>query len=48
MYKLSSLADMTIDGGLISLIFLLLCSTLVSVTIDQHNIWHELEKSLEQ
>lgn len=48
MYKLSSMADMTIDGGLISLILLLLCSTLVSVTIDQHNIWHELEKSLEQ
>jgi paraquat-inducible protein A len=48
MYKLSSLADMTIDGGLLSLILLLLCSTLVSVTMDQHSVWDELEKSLEQ
>jgi paraquat-inducible protein A len=48
MYKLSSLADMTVDGGLFSLVLLLLCSTLVSVTMDQHSIWQELEKSLEQ
>jgi paraquat-inducible protein A len=46
MYKLSSLAQMTIDGGLLSLVLLLLCSTLVSVTMDQHSIWHELELSL--
>jgi paraquat-inducible protein A len=48
MYKLSSLADMTIDGGLLSLVLLLVCSTLVSVTMDEHSIWDELEKSLEQ
>jgi paraquat-inducible protein A len=48
MYKLSSLADMTIDGGLFSLVLLLICSTLVSVTMDEHSIWEELEKSLEQ
>ena len=48
MYKLSSLADMTIDGGLFSLVLLLVCSTLVSVTMDEHSIWEELEKSLEQ
>jgi len=48
MYKLSSLADMTIDGGLFSLLLLLLCSTLVSVTMDQHSIWQKLEESLEQ
>ena len=48
MYKLSSLADMTIDGGLLSLVLLLVCSTLVSVTMDEHRIWDELEKSLEQ
>ena len=48
MYKLSALADMHIDGGLFSLILLLFCSTLVSVTMDQHSIWQELEKSLEQ
>ncbi|NQZ21473.1 MAG: paraquat-inducible protein A [Colwellia sp.] len=47
MYKLSSLADMTIDGGLFSLVLLLLCSTLVSVTMDQHSIWHKLEQALE-
>jgi paraquat-inducible protein A len=48
MYKLSSLADMSIDGGLFSLVLLLLCSTLVSITMDQHSIWHRLEQSLEQ
>jgi paraquat-inducible protein A len=48
MYKLSSLADMTIDGGLFSLVLLLVCSTLVSVTMDEHSIWDELEKSLEE
>lgn len=48
MYKLSSLADMSIDGGLFSLVLLLLCSTLVSVTMDQHSIWQKLEEALEQ
>jgi paraquat-inducible protein A len=48
MYKLSSLADMTIDGGFFSLVLLLVCSTLVSATMDEHSIWEELEKSLEQ
>ena len=48
MYKLSSLADMTIDGGLFSLVLLLVCSTLVSVTMDQNSMWNDLEKSLEQ
>jgi len=47
MYKLSSLADMSIGGGLLSLVLLLLCSTLVSVTMDQHSIWHKLEETLE-
>ncbi len=47
MYKLSSLADMTIDWGLFSLLLLLLCSTLISVTMDQHSIWHKLEQTLE-
>jgi len=48
MYKLSAMADMRIDGGLYSLILLLFCSTLVSVTMDQHGVWQELERSLEQ
>jgi paraquat-inducible protein A len=48
MYKLATLADMSIDGGLLSLVLLLLCSTLVSITMDQHSMWHELENALEQ
>ena len=48
MYKLSALAAMNIDGGLYCMILLLFCSTLVSVTMDQHSIWQELEQSLEQ
>jgi paraquat-inducible protein A len=38
---------MTIDNGLFSLVLLLLCSTLVSVTMDQHSIWQKLEETLE-
>lgn len=48
MYKLSSLADMNIEGGLFSLVLLLLCSTLISITMDQQSIWQELEQALEQ
>jgi paraquat-inducible protein A len=44
MYKLVALADLSIGGGLISLVLLLLCSTLVSITLDQHYIWEKLEK----
>lgn len=43
MYKLLSLADLSIGGGLISLVLLLLCSTLVSVTMDEHFVWRKLE-----
>jgi len=46
MYKLMTLADMSIGGGLISLVCLLICSTFVSVTMDQHYIWEKLESSL--
>ena len=48
MYKLMTLADMTVDTGLLSLVSLLVCSTLVSVTMDQHFIWETLETSLEE
>lgn len=48
MYKLMSLADMSVGGGLLSLLGLLICSTLVSVTMDSHDIWDTLEGSLEQ
>lgn len=44
MYKLVSLADLNIGGGLVSLLLLLLCSTLVTVTLDQHYIWQKLER----
>ncbi len=44
MYKLVSLADVNIGGGLVSLLLLLLCSTLVTVTLDQHYIWQKLER----
>lgn len=47
MYKLIALADMNVEGGLLSLILLLICSTLVSVTMDEHLIWEALEDSLE-
>lgn len=47
MYKLMSLADMSVGGGLLSLVSLLICSTLVSVTMDQHSMWDMMEESLE-
>lgn len=47
MYKLMTLADMNVGGGLFSLVCLLICSTLVSTTMDQHLIWESLESSLE-
>lgn len=48
MYKLMTLADMSVDTGLLSLLSLLVCSTLVSVTMDQHFIWETLEASIEE
>ena len=44
MYKLTSLAELSVDKGLVSLVLLLLCSTLVSITMDQHSIWEKLEQ----
>ncbi|WNC74139.1 paraquat-inducible protein A [Thalassotalea psychrophila] len=43
MYKLTSLAELSVDQGLVSLVLLLLCSTLVSITMDPHSIWDKLE-----
>lgn len=43
MYKLVSMAEISIGGGLVSLILLLLCSTLVTLTLDQQFIWQKLE-----
>lgn len=46
MYKLVSLADLSVGGGFYSLLLLLVCSTLVSNTMDQQFVWQELEKVL--
>ena len=46
MYKLVSLADLTLGLGLLSLCGLLLCSTLLTVTLDEHLIWERLEEGL--
>jgi paraquat-inducible protein A len=43
IYKLISLDELTVGSGLISLLLLLLCSTLISITIDQKLIWDTLE-----
>ena len=45
MYKLVSMADLTVGIGFGAFILLQLCSTLVSVTLDQHAIWEILERA---
>ena len=45
MYKLVALAELTIGLGLTAFVFLLISSTLVSVTLDNHYIWDRLEAS---
>ena len=47
MYKLITLDDLSVGSGLISLLLLLFCSTLISITIDQRLIWELLEDELE-
>ncbi|WP_286264065.1 paraquat-inducible protein A [Thalassotalea atypica] len=47
MYKLVELADLSLEGGLLSLILLLLCSTLISVTMDHHHFWEHMEQALD-
>ena len=46
MYKLISMAELVVGVGLIAFIMLLLCSTLVSVTLDQHSVWELMEQKL--
>ncbi len=43
MYKLVSMAELSVGIGLSAFILLQLCSTLVSVTLDHYAIWEELE-----
>lgn len=45
MYKLVSMASLSIGLGFIAFVMLLLCSTLVSVTLDHHLIWHKLSEA---
>lgn len=47
MYKLATLDELSVGGGLVSLLLLLFCSTLISLTLDQKLIWDLLEGELE-
>ena len=47
MYKLLAMAELTLNIGLFAYIFLLICSTLISVTLDQQAIWEKLESSVD-
>jgi len=44
MYKLLDDTELSIDYGLLAFVLLLICSTMVSVTLDQHYIWQKLEQ----
>jgi paraquat-inducible protein A len=44
MYKLLDDTKLSVDYGLLAFVLLLICSTMVSVTLDQHHIWQKLEK----
>lgn len=44
MYKLFERANLIVEVGFIAFMFLLLCSILISVTLDHDLIWHELEQ----
>ncbi|MEW6990533.1 paraquat-inducible protein A [Colwelliaceae bacterium 6441] len=46
MYKLMSMAELNVGGGLFSLLLLLLCSTIITVTLDQHYLWNMLEEEI--
>lgn len=46
LYKLLSLAQVSIGVGLVSFALLLLCTTLISVTMDEHFIWQTMEEKL--
>ncbi|GHF89555.1 paraquat-inducible protein A [Thalassotalea marina] len=46
LYKLLSLAQVSIGIGLVSFALLLLCTTLISVTMDEHFIWQTMEDKL--
>ncbi|MFD2165661.1 paraquat-inducible protein A [Thalassotalea euphylliae] len=45
MYKLVDLAELHVGIGFTAFVFLLICSTAISVTLDHHLIWEELEQA---
>jgi|TARA_B110000091_G_scaffold214126_1_gene265939 paraquat-inducible protein A len=44
MYKLLDDTKLSVDHGLLAFVLLLICSTMASMTLDQHYVWQELEK----
>lgn len=44
MYKLLDDTELSIDYGLAAFVLLLICSTMVSVTLDQNMVWKKLER----
>lgn len=46
MYKLISMASFTLGIGFIAYCLLLICSTMVTISLDHHLIWHELEQAV--
>jgi len=42
------MTNMTVGLGMYALVFLLLCSTLISITLDQDLIWGSLESVVDQ
>jgi len=44
MYKIDDLAELSLGVGLVSLILMLLCSILISLTLDKPLIWQKLER----
>ena len=44
IYKLLQSAELDFGIGLVAFVALLICTTLVSVTLDQHHIWERLEQ----
>ena len=46
IYKLLTMATLSMEGGLIALLLLLFCATFISTTLDHHFVWQKLEESL--
>ncbi|MDO6426051.1 paraquat-inducible protein A [Thalassotalea sp. 1_MG-2023] len=45
LYKLVDIADIAIGTGITSIILLLMCSTMLSITLDHRFIWQQLEQN---